>query len=276
MASTINGTSTGNGGLISTGDDSGILNIQTNETTAITVDASQNVGIGTASPSQKLEVATAAGGTIGLRYIGNSGYATVGTDGSNNILFSIGNPPTERMRINSSGNVLVGKTTTSETTVGFNINTLGSAISSGTDNYWVAYNTSASAYRFYVSPAGTINATNTSITAISDLSLKENIRDLETGLAQVMALKPRRFDWKEETKIDQKNVAGFIAQELEQVLPELVYEYQYNATETKKSIKMGDILPTLVKAIQELKAINDTQAETINALTARVVALEQA
>jgi len=41
MASTINGTSTGNGGLISTGDDSGILNIQTNETTAITVDASQ-------------------------------------------------------------------------------------------------------------------------------------------------------------------------------------------------------------------------------------------
>jgi hypothetical protein len=43
MASTINGTSTGSGGLISSGDDSGILNIQTNETTAITIDASQNV-----------------------------------------------------------------------------------------------------------------------------------------------------------------------------------------------------------------------------------------
>jgi hypothetical protein len=46
MASTINGTSTGSGGLISTGDDSGILNIQTNETTAITIDASQNIGVG--------------------------------------------------------------------------------------------------------------------------------------------------------------------------------------------------------------------------------------
>jgi len=46
MASTINGTSTGSGGLISSGDDSGILNIQTNETTAIAVDASQNVGVG--------------------------------------------------------------------------------------------------------------------------------------------------------------------------------------------------------------------------------------
>ena len=43
MASTINGTSTGSGGLVSTGDDSGILNIQTNETTAMSIDASQSV-----------------------------------------------------------------------------------------------------------------------------------------------------------------------------------------------------------------------------------------
>jgi hypothetical protein len=43
MANVINATSTGNGGLITTGDDSGVLNIQTNETTAATIDASQNV-----------------------------------------------------------------------------------------------------------------------------------------------------------------------------------------------------------------------------------------
>ena len=43
MPNVINGTSTGSGGLITSGDDSGILNIQTNETTAITVDASQVV-----------------------------------------------------------------------------------------------------------------------------------------------------------------------------------------------------------------------------------------
>lgn len=42
MANVINATSTGNGGLITTGDDSGVLNIQTNETTAISIDASQN------------------------------------------------------------------------------------------------------------------------------------------------------------------------------------------------------------------------------------------
>ena len=42
MANVINATSAGNGCLISTGDDSGILNIQTNETTAVSIDASQN------------------------------------------------------------------------------------------------------------------------------------------------------------------------------------------------------------------------------------------
>ena len=131
------------------------------------------------------------------------------------------------------------------------------------------YSTGAGAYRFYVTYAGGINATSTSITAISDASLKENIRDLETGLAQVLSLKPRRFDWKEETQIGEKNVAGFIAQEVESVLPELVYEYKYNETESKKSLKMGDILPTLVKAIQEQQAL-------IQTLTARITALESA
>jgi hypothetical protein len=70
-----------------------------------------------------------------------------------------------------------------------------------------------------------------------------------------MALRPRRFDWKNG---DGENVAGFIAQEVETVLPDLVSDYNYTADETKKSLKMGDILPTLVKAVQELKAEVDS------------------
>ena len=177
----------------------------------------------------------------------------------------------ERMRIDSSGNLLVGNTTNSVSNGGTILRPTGecfAGVATGS-NAWHVWSTSASVYRFYVSAAGQINATSTSITAISDQSLKENIRDLETGLSEVMALKPRRFDWKEETGLYQTNVAGFIAQELETVLPELVYEYQYNEETTKKSIKMGDILPTLVKAIQEMKAIIDTQAERISVLEAK-------
>lgn len=50
MASTINATPTSSG-LISTADNSGVLELQTGGTTAITVNGSQNVGIGTSSPS---------------------------------------------------------------------------------------------------------------------------------------------------------------------------------------------------------------------------------
>jgi hypothetical protein len=60
-------------------------------------------------------------------------------------------------------------------------------------------------YKFYVNFGGQINSTFTSITSLSDERLKENIVDLETGLSEVMALKPRRFDWKNS---DNKNVAG--------------------------------------------------------------------
>jgi len=59
MTTTINadnGVSSGSAGLKSSADNSGVLALQTNGTTAVTVDASQNVGIGTASPSTKLHV----------------------------------------------------------------------------------------------------------------------------------------------------------------------------------------------------------------------------
>lgn len=45
MPSSINATSTGSGGLVTTGDSSGVLNLQTNSTTALAIDASQNVAI---------------------------------------------------------------------------------------------------------------------------------------------------------------------------------------------------------------------------------------
>jgi hypothetical protein len=56
LANIINGTDTGSGGLITTGDSSDELQLQTAETTALTINSSQNVGIGTSSPSVKFEV----------------------------------------------------------------------------------------------------------------------------------------------------------------------------------------------------------------------------
>jgi hypothetical protein len=159
------------------------------------------------------------------------------------------------MRITSDGDVLIGKNTSNIEVVGFRIDgvskgrTFASIVNTNATYY--VRDTTNTLYRFYVTGAGQIHATSTSISSLSDVTLKENIKPLETGLDEVMKLQPRRFDWKNG---DEKNIAGFVAQEVEEVLPDLVSDYEYNDEETKKSLKMGDMIPTLVNAIQELKA----------------------
>lgn len=181
----------------------------------------------------------------------------------------------ERARIDSSGNLLVAKTAQSATTVGFEVRTTGnftSTMSASTDATSTSevYSTGAAAYRFYVGLGGTVYATSTTISAISDQRFKENIRDLDVGLSAVMALKPRKFDWKSGKGKDIKNDRGFIAQEFEQVFPDLIDEWKDPAPEGQapyKSVRQ-DLIPVLVKAIQE-------QQSLITDLRTRVAQLEK-
>jgi len=174
-----------------------------------------------------------------------------------------------KMTLDGDGNLLVGTTSaTVSADAGFRVLSTRPATtqadSTGATTVYEAYSTGAGAFRFYVDMAGTVHATSTSITAISDESLKENIRDLDKGLDTIKALKPRRFDWKNG---DGNDIMGFVAQEVKDVLPELVHDYKLNETETKLGLKMGDMIPSLVKAIQE-------QQDLIEELTARIAALE--
>jgi hypothetical protein len=183
--------------------------------------------------------------------------------------------PTERARIDSSGNFLVGTTDPSAAGIGFKVvggrpTTANAATTNATTTY-EAYSTGVSAYRFYVGYGGTIFATSTTISAISDIRFKENVRDLDAGLAQVMALKPRLYDWKEGKGADIKNARGFIAQEFETVFPDLIDEWKDPVPEGEEPYKSvrADLIPVLVKAIQEQQAL-------ITSLTARIAALEGA
>jgi hypothetical protein len=133
---------------------------------------------------------------------------------------------------------------------------LGSANSTNSNIGFDMYSTGAAAYRFYVGYGGTVFATNTTISAISDARLKENVQDIDVGLGAILALKPRKFDWKAGKGKDIKGDRGFIAQEFEQVFPQLVDEWKDNAPEGEapyKSVRQ-DLIPVLVKAIQELAA----------------------
>jgi hypothetical protein len=202
-------------------------------------------------------------------------YTGNGTTRSGAIRFLTLNLGTEAeaARIDSSGNLLVGTDNASGTIgAGFKILTgrpvTVNAASTDATTVYEAYSTGASAYRFYVGMGGTIFATSIVITAISDQRLKENVRDIDTGLNSIMALKPRRFDWKEGKGQDKKNVAGFIAQEFETVFPECVGASKAGEDGIEyKNINHETLIPTLVKAIQEQQAL-------IESLTTRLTALE--
>jgi hypothetical protein len=130
------------------------------------------------------------------------------------------------------------------------------AASTNADTQFDLYSTGAAAYRFYVGMGGTIFATSIVITAISDQRLKENIRDIDTGLSTIMALKPRRFDWKEGKGQDKKNAAGFIAQEFRDIFPESVVEGKADGDGIKYlTMNHEELIPSMVKAIQEQQAL---------------------
>jgi hypothetical protein len=165
------------------------------------------------------------------------------------------------MTLTAAGDLLVGKASSSDTVVGLNFyaggyatSTLASSTNSNTS--WATYSTGAGAYRFYVGMGGTIYATSTTITAISDQRLKENIRDLDDGLSTLLKLKPRKFDWIEGKGKDIKNDRGFIAQEFEGVFPDLIDTWKDEppvGEEPYKAVR-ADLIPVLVKAVQELAA----------------------
>jgi hypothetical protein len=239
---------------------------------AIGVDAS-NAGriVGSTTTGTELSYLT-MGGNYNL---GSTGEIALATSTAKSIIF--GTNATERARIDSSGNLLVAKNATSTTTAGAEIRAADgsfystiAATTNATSTY-NAYSTGAGAYRFYVGMAGTVFATNTAITAISDQRLKENIRDLDDGLEKVMALKPRKFDWKEGKGADIKDARGFIAQEFEIVFPDMVEAWKDTPPEGEEPYKAvnANLIPTLVKAIQEQQAI-------ITSLTDRITALEGA
>jgi len=110
--------------------------------------------------------------------------------------------------------------------------------------------------QFRVAGNGVIFAQNTTVQSISDQRLKENIRDSSDGLDVITALRPVRYDWKEGYGNDRKDQLGFIAQEVEAVFPEAVSEWQVSREDETvyKTVGPGALIPVLVKAIQELKA----------------------
>ena len=302
MASQINASNSGFGGIVSTGDSSGVLQLQTANTTAVTIDTSQNVGIGTTSPVCTLNVKSGgdgerigliSGASYGVRIGSNATYGGVieGVDitgtgsyqplniGGSYVRFTTSGSGTERMRIDSSGNVLVGKTSQivdekfgvdqTATSVPAIIARTASTASPSFKSIKVTNvsNSTQIHATFSYNNGGNGNGaivgngdSQAAFATFSDIRLKENIADLPSQLDKINSLRPVEFDY---IKSGEHQI-GFIAQEVKEIYPDLVCESEDGMLTVTGLAKTE---ARLIKAIQEQQTI-------INDLKARIETLE--
>jgi hypothetical protein len=270
--------------------------------------SSGSVGIGTSSPRTVFDVSTGTtqnsvavviGPTSGTATVGNAiklGFALQNTGGGgtgNTIAAGIGgiqdssggntgalgfytqssagDGTPERMRITSGGVLALNTTTTGGSTPGQQI------IYYAQNANWGMYlnettGTATAAYAIAFGSNGTligrIQTTNSSTTYVtsSDYRLKENIAPMTGALDKVALLKPVTYKW----KLDGTASQGFIAHELQAVVPECVVGTKDEVDATGKIVPQGVdtsyLVATLTAAIQELKATVDAQAARIASL----------
>ncbi|MEI7509349.1 MAG: tail fiber domain-containing protein, partial [Flavobacterium sp.] len=274
--------------------------------TAMTITSAGNVGIGTTSPSQKLEV---SGGAIIASGFANRAAGTgkaleIGMDGTQGLLQAIDRTASALIPLYFSSSAA---TFSSTLTTGGTITASGGlylkqdsttanqiTISGLTDvnkQLIIGYYTTGNGYsviqsvyqgvgytpivlqqnggnillgtttdngeRLYVS--GTIRATGT-ITANSDIRLKKNLERIENALEKVGQISGYTYN----TIYDEKRHGGVIAQEIDEVFPEIVNK----GNDGLLGVEYGNISALLIEALKELKDKN-------TALEARLQALEK-
>jgi hypothetical protein len=254
--------------------DNAAVSFATNATERMRIDSSGNVGIGATSPRNSSRVTidgtNDATSKISL-YRSDTGSAL--QVGSNyigtwsNSVFEFYQNATERMRIDSSGNLLVGTTaapTGSTGGSGFIVESVGRR------TLKIATTTTGGAgLAEFINPNGvvgtiSVSGSTTTYGTSSDYRLKENIAPMTGALAVVSALKPCTYTW----KADGSDGQGFIAHELAEVVPDAVTGEKDAVNEDgsikSQSIDTSFLVATLTAAIQELKAEVDALKAQIN------------
>jgi hypothetical protein len=260
MASTISAGTTSGTAIAITGDTTGALALLTNNgTTAVTIDTSQNVGIGTSSPTDNLYISRATNAAGGISVVntnnaqasqiaqlylqgGDNAYAQIklqansvnssirgNSDGSLAFLSST----TERMRINSSG--FVGVNCTTQPALGVEIfgvlggtgAAIGAATNSASNPTIFAANTSAGTVQIFRLSTGASGSTVGTITgngtnAAYNTSSDYRLKENIAPMTGALATVAQLKPVTYKWKSTGEDGQGFIAHELQAIVPDCV------------------------------------------------------
>jgi len=262
--------------LIADRDDekaSTLMQFQTDGSTAMTIDSSQQVIIGTTS---SVDVASTSGALLQVEHssgnISAAFYSTVSASAPSGVL-ALGHGR------GSAAGALIDNDVLGEIRFaggdGTDCVTQGAVIRAQVDGspssnnmpaelrFFTNSGSASVGLRMIIDKSGNIGApSGTNIYNASDLRLKKNVVDLDKGLSAIKSLRPVSFNWIDGFCDDEKNTLyGFIAQEVETIDRNLIQEFG-NGSVTVEGQTINDalrvneklIIPVLVKAVQELEA----------------------
>jgi len=168
---------------------------------------------------------------------------------------------------NGTKNTMIGNDTVVSTLDGTNQTCLGYGATATANNEITLGNSSVS----------TLRCADQSIAALSDQRDKTDIVDSSYGLDFVSTLRPVQFKWDrrqlypgdDTSSHNGKTRVGFIAQELQSAMPDNqndILDLVYDVNPERIEAKYGNLIPILTKAIQDLKAQNDSLSSRLSAL----------
>jgi len=262
----------------------------TNDTTAITIDASQKVGIGTTPNFTFHSVGTArlqgsmnnthgqlsiygtSAGDAQIAFVtdANGRGIYVDNNDTNKMKFYTGYGPGvagREITMDNTGSMYIGKTSYTVASAGVILDQNGTTYyTKSTGNTLHLHDTAN--YKFYVNANGGIYNYQSNNVNLSDEREKKNIENMSSQWETLKKWKLKRFHFNKDEDSDDKKY-GVIAQDVESHNPEVVTDFKSTDEETRLAVKEQQMTWIAIKALQEAM-------EKIETLEARITALESA